>query len=328
MNTERNGARGTGFVSVSESAPGSALPARRDYKDTIFRRLFQDRENLLSLYNAVNHTSYTDAEDLTVVTLENAVYMNMKNDVAFLLDSRLSLYEHQSTWNPNMPLRDLFYVSRTYQGLVKDETPYSSKRLRLPAPHFLVFYNGTEEREERSVLKLSDSFEYAGTQKEEPNLELKVLVLNINQGNNKELLEVCRTLREYMIFVDRIRLYTKTMELDTAAERAVDECIHEGVLSDFLRKNRGEAIEMSIFEYDEERELKLIRRAEYEEGLKEGREDGLKDGLKQGRIVALKNLVAKKLAKGWSPAQIAEDLEMELPEVEKLTAEIIDSQKQ
>ena len=114
---------------------------------------------------------------------------------------------------------------------------YSSKRLKLPAPHFLVFYNGTEEREERSILKLSDSFEYAGTQKEEPNLELKVLVLNINQGKNKELLELCRTLREYMIFVERIRLYTKTMELDAAAERAVDECIHEGVLSDFLRKN-------------------------------------------------------------------------------------------
>ena len=291
-------------------ASGSALPARRDYKDTIFRRLFQDRENLLSLYNAVNRTSYTDAEDLTVVTLENAVYMNMKNDVAFLLDSRLSLYEHQSTWNPNMPLRDLFYVSRTYQGLVKDETLYSSKRLRLPAPHFLVFYNGTEEREERSVLKLSDSFEYAGTQKEEPNLELKVLVLNINQGNNKELLEVCRTLREYMIFVDRIRLYTKTMELDTAAERAVDECIHEGVLSEFLRKNRGEAIEMSIFEYDEERELKLIRRAEYEEGRE--------DGLKQGRLAAIKNLVAKKLEKGKTAEQIAEDLEEEVSVIEQL----------
>ena len=291
-------------------ASGSALPARRDYKDTIFRRLFQDRENLLSLYNAVNHTSYTDAEDLTVVTLENAVYMNMKNDVAFLLDNRLSLYEHQSTWNPNMPLRDLFYVSRTYQGLVKDETLYSSKRLRLPAPHFLVFYNGTEEREERSILKLSNSFEYAGTQKEEPSLELKVLVLNINQGNNKELLEVCRTLREYMIFVDRIRLYTKTMELDAAAERAVDECIHEGVLSDFLRKNRGEAIEMSIFEYDEERELKLIRRAEYEEGRE--------DGLKQGRLAAIKNLVAKKLEKGKTAEQIAEDLEEEVSVIEQL----------
>lgn len=184
---------------------------------------------------------------------------------------------------------------------------------------FLVFYNGTEEREERSILKLSDSFEYAGTQKEGPNLELKVLVLNINQGNNKELLEVCRTLREYMIFVDRIRLYTKTMELDTAAERAVDECIHEGVLSDFLRKNRGEAIEMSIFEYDEERELKLIRRAEYEEGHEAG--------LEQGRIEALKTLIEKKLAKGWSSVQIAEDLELECSEVEKLAEMIADSQK-
>ncbi len=307
MNKERN-----------ETVPSSALPARRDYKDTIFRRLFQDRENLLSLYNAVNRTSYTDAEALTVVTLENAVYMNMKNDVAFLLDNRLSLYEHQSTWNPNIPLRDLFYVSRTYQGLVKDETLYSSKRLKLPAPHFLVFYNGTEEREERSILKLSDSFEDAGTQKEEPNLELKVLVLNINQGNNKELLEVCQTLREYMIFVDRIRLYTKTMELDAAAERAVDECIQEGVLSDFLRKNRGEAIEMSIFEYDEERELKLIRRAEYEEGLKEGREEGREDGLKSH----LRSQVVKKLKKGKTAEQIAEELEEKVQEIEQVIGEL------
>ena len=299
-------------------ASGSALPARRDYKDTIFRRLFQDRENLLSLYNAVNRTSYTDAEALTVVTLENAVYMNMKNDVAFLLDNRLSLYEHQSTWNPNMPLRDLFYVSRTYQGLVKDETLYSSKRLRLPAPHFLVFYNGTEEREESSVLKLSDSFEYVGIQKEEPNLELKVLVLNINQGKNKELLEVCKTLKEYMIFVDRIRLYTKTMELGAAAERAVDECIHEGVLSDFLRKNRGEAIEMSIFEYDEERELKLIRRAEYEGGLKEGREEGREDGLKSH----LRSQVVKKLKKGKTAEQIAEELEEKVQEIEQVIREL------
>ena len=244
--------------------------------------------------------------------------MNMKNDVAFLLDNRLSLYEHQSTWNPNMPLRDLFYVSRTYQGLVKDETLYSSKRLRLPAPHFLVFYNGTEEREESSVLKLSDSFEYVGTQKEEPNLELKVQVLNINQGKNKELLELCRTLKEYMIFVDRIRLYTKTMELDAAAERAVDECIHEGVLSDFLRKNRGEAIEMSIFEYDEERELKLIRRAEYEEGLKEGREEGREDGLKSH----LRSQVVKKLKKGKTAEQIAEELEEKVQEIEQVIREL------
>lgn len=142
-------------------------------------------------------------------------------------------------------------------------------------------------------------------------MELKVLVLNINQGKNKELMELCRTLREYMIFVERIRLYTKIMELDAAAERAVDECIHERVLSDFLRKNRGEAIEMSIFEYDEEREIKLIRKAEYEEG----------------RIATLKNLISKKIAKGWPYERIAEDFELECSEVEKLVKEIINSQK-
>lgn len=214
-----------------------------------------------------------------------------------------------------MPLRDLFYVSRTYQGLVKDEILCSSKRLRLPAPHFFVFYNGTEEREERSVLKLSDSFEYAGTQKEEPNLELKVLVLNINQGKNKELLEVCRMLREYMIFVERIRLYTKTMELGSAVERAVDECIHEGVLSDFLRKKRGEAIEISTFEYDEERELKVIRRAEYEEG----REDGLKSHLH--------SQVMKKLKKGKTAEQIAEELEEEVSVIEQIMENLVDKKE-
>lgn len=156
-----------------------------------------------------------------------------------------------------------------------------------------------------------------GTQKEEPNLELKVQVLNINQGKNKELLELCRTLKEYMIFVDRIRLYTKTMELDAAAERAVDECIHEGVLSDFLRKNRGEAIEMSIFEYDEERELKLIRRAEYE-GLKEGREEGREDGLKSH----LRSQVVKKLKKGKTAEQIAEELEEKVQEIEQVIREL------
>ena len=209
MNKERNGTR---FVSESApSASGSTLPARRDYKDTIFSQAVSGQGKPAELVQCGEpYVLYgfggSDRSDAG----ERRVYEHEKTTWPFLLDAGLSLYEHQSTWNPNMPLRDLFYVSRTYQGLVKDETLYSSKRLRLPAPHFLVFYNGTEEREERSILKLSDSFEYAGDQKEEPNLELKVLVLNINQGKNKELLELCRTLKEYMIFVERIRLYTKT----------------------------------------------------------------------------------------------------------------------
>ena len=117
--------------------------ANRKYKDTVFRMLFSDRENLLSLYNAVNGTTYERSEELEIVTLENAIYMGMKNDLAFIIDTNLFLYEHQSTYNPNMPLRDLFYISSEYQKLVDHKSLYSSALQKIPAPYFIVFYNGT-----------------------------------------------------------------------------------------------------------------------------------------------------------------------------------------
>ena len=130
---------------------GSLAPVRprRDYKDTLFRMLFNDREALLSLYNAVGNTDYRDPSLLQIVTLENAVYMNVKNDLAFLLGFELNLYEHQSTWNPNMPLRDLFYAAREYEMLIRDQSLYSSRLIKRPVPRFIVFYNGREKQEER-----------------------------------------------------------------------------------------------------------------------------------------------------------------------------------
>ena len=128
----------------------------RQYKSNVFALLFKNKKELLSLYNALNHTHYTEEEDLEVVTLENAIYMSMKNDLAFLLDSRLSLYEHQSTPNPNMPLRDLFYVSKEYERIIEKKSLYSRRRIQIPAPHFVVFYNGIEPQPERQLLKLSD----------------------------------------------------------------------------------------------------------------------------------------------------------------------------
>lgn len=162
---------------------------RRDYKDTLFRMLFNDREALLSLYNAVGNTDYRDPSLLQIVTLENAVYMNVKNDLAFLLGFELNLYEHQSTWNPYMPLRDLFYAAREYEMLIRDQSLYSSRLIKLPVPRFIVFYNGREKQEERCVLKLSDAFE---TPVEEPELELKVTVLNINIGYNDRRVRIPR----------------------------------------------------------------------------------------------------------------------------------------
>lgn len=250
-----------------EHSERSAITANRKYKDTVFRKLFLDRKNLLSLYNAINGTAYMDASQLEIVTLDNAIYMGMKNDLAFIINTNLFLYEHQSTYNPNMPLRDLFYISGEYQKLVDLKSLYTSTRLRIPTPNFIVFYNGTEKNEDRWVEYLSESYENMSG---EPNLELKVIILNINVGHNKKLMEECQTLREYAQYVAKVRRYSEEMKLNTAVECAVSESIQEGILKEFLQKNRAEVIAMSIFEYNEEEEKRKLRKAEYEAGMAEG----------------------------------------------------------
>lgn len=248
----------------------------RNYKDTVFRMLFSDRKNLLSLYNAVNQKHYTDPEDLEIVTLENAIYMGMKNDLAFIIDTNLYLYEHQSTYNPNMPLRDLFYISNEYQNLLDKKSLYSSSLQKIPAPNFIELYNGTDTLSDFSEHRLSSAFENLSG---EPKLELIVTVLNINEGHNALLMEHCQTLKEYSQYVAKVRKYAAGMPLDQAIEYAVDECIKENILADFLRKNRAEVISMSIFEYDKEEEEKKLRKAEFEAGVLLGVEKGVKKGV-------------------------------------------------
>ena len=239
----------------------------RNYKDTVFRMLFSDRKNLLSLYNAVNQKHYTDPEDLEIVTLENAIYMGMKNDLAFIMDTNLYLYEHQSTYNPNMPLRDLFYISNEYQKLLDKKSLYSSSLQKIPAPNFIELYNGSDTLSDFSEHRLSSAFENLSG---EPKLELIVTVLTINEGHNALLMEHCQTLKEYSQYVAKVRKYASSMSLNEAVEHAVDECIKENILADFLRKNRAEVISMSIFEYDKELEEKKLRKAEFEAGFSEG----------------------------------------------------------
>ena len=253
---------------VSEKIP----TANRQYKDTVFRMLFSEKENLLSLYNAVTGNHYQNAEALKIVTLENAIYMGMKNDLAFIIDTNLYLYEHQSTYNPNMPLRDLFYICSEYQKLVNKKSLYSSTLQKIPAPNFIEFYNGSTAIADCTELRLSSAFEHLSG---EPKLELIVTVLNVNEGHNAELMQHCHTLNEYAQYVARVRLYAADMSLDQAVERAVDECIREGILAEFLTCNRNEVISMSIFEYDKELEEKKLRKAEYEAGFSEGEKHGI-----------------------------------------------------
>lgn len=235
----------------------------RNYKDTLFCMLFRDKQRLLSLYNAVNHSDYNNPDELQVVTLENAIYMNMKNDIAFLIHDELHLYEHQSTVNPNMPLRNLFYVAREYQKLVDSRTLYGGKLSLIPAPHFLVFYNGEKNQPQQRRMKLSEAYL---TGEAEPELELTVTVLNINSGNNDFLREKCQSLNEYMLYIESVRSYIKKgMDLEDAVDLAVNECIEQGILAEFLRKHRVEAMEMGALDFDEWEKYKL-RKADFEAG--------------------------------------------------------------
>ena len=254
--------------------------AKRNYKDTVSRMLFRKPENALSLYNALNGTDYTDSTQITFNMLENAIYMGMHNDISFLIMNETNLYEHQSTYNLNMPLRDLFYIAELLQVYVKDESLYSSKLIKLPTPHFVVFYNGVERKPERKMLKLSEAFE---VETEDPELELKVTILNINPGKNEDLKNKGPVLKEYTQYVEKVRENSAGMPLQEAVEQAIEYCIQNNILRDFLTEQKAEVIKMSIFEYDEQREIELIRRDEREIGKEIGKEIGERIGIEKER---------------------------------------------
>ena len=270
------------------------LKVQRNYKDTVFRMLFQEKENLLSLYNALSKTAYTDITGLESTTLENAVYLNYKNDISFVIDSRLMLYEHQSTINPNMPLRNLIYVTRVIQNRIKDKNLYSKTLVQIPSPRFVVFYNGADFQPEHQILRLSDSFEKS---QDQPELELTVSVYNINLGHNEELLNACSLLKEYAQYVEQVRIFAQNFtSFPEAVEKAVNYCIENNILADFLSKNRAEVIDVSIFEYDEEKHIK----SEREEWRNIGREEKLIEQIR------------KKRARGKNPETIADELEEDI----------------
>lgn len=237
---------------------------KRNHKDNVFRMLFSDENMLMLLYNAINNTNYTDPKVLKITTLENAIYMSVKNDVSCMVDMRLELYEHQSTINPNMPLRDLDYIADTFANFYSDRDVYSNKPLELPNPRFIVFYNGEQLQPAIRTYKLSDLYVHKG---EDPNLELIVTQLNINFGYNNEIMEKCKVLKEYMLYVDRVRKHQKCMTIEDAVNRAVDECIGEGILVEFLTKNRAEVVRMSIYEYDQKLHEKTLLETGREEGI-------------------------------------------------------------
>ena len=239
----------------------------RKYKDRLFRLLFSNKQYLLQLYNALTHSNYENPDDLQITTLDDVLYM--KNDVSVLLDDYLNLYEHQSTINPNLPLRGLFYFAELYRQVISNCNIYSTRLIPLPTPLYFVFYNGNTDIGESMTLKLSDAFIHGN---EQSGMELNVTVLNINYGKNKELMEQCQILCEYSIFVDRVKYYNRKNELGIAIDLAIDECIEKGVLVDFLTRRRSEVKNSILTEYDEAFVLNQLSQESYEDGLQAGEE--------------------------------------------------------
>ena len=267
----------------------------RNYKSSIFTMLFSDKRELLGLYNAVSGKDYKDPGLLEVNTLENAIYMAIKNDLSFVIDSQLSLYEHQSTYSPNLPLRMLLYLADLYADMTKNENLYGKKKVKIPPPQFIIFYNGVERQPDRRILRLSDLYE---VEEEEHKLELEAVMLNVNAGHNRELLQSCKTLADYAEYTACIRKYAEEMDTEDAVECAIAECIQEGILEEFLRKNRAEAKRMSIYEYDQARHIRQEREDAWEEGWSEGRNEGRQEE---------KRSVAARLAEmGMTAEQIAQ----------------------
>ncbi|UTC64709.1 Rpn family recombination-promoting nuclease/putative transposase [Treponema sp. OMZ 788] len=257
--------------------------ANRKYKDSVFVDLFSEdekaKENFLSLYNALHGTELKDTAQLKNIRLDQVLYMSFYNDVSYLVDNKIIvLAEHQSTINPNMPLRCLEYVSRLYEALFESKEKYSRKLLNIPTPEFYVFYNGEETYPSNKTLRLSDAFI---EKTEVSSLELTVKVININKQNGHPILENCKMMYEYTVFVETVRRWKKA-DPQNSFQKAIEECIANNILRNYLTRKTKEVLNMLLAEYDYETDIAVQRAEERETAFAEGIERGIEQGIEQG----------------------------------------------
>ncbi len=306
--------------------------ANREYRDRLFKFIFGNPENrdwTLSLYNAINGSSYTDASQIRYTTIEDAVYMNMKNDVSFLVADTMSFYEQQASFNPNMPMRFLIYAGMVYAKYISQTGsyhPYSTAQQKAPTPRCVCFYNGEAAKEDRVVLSLKDAFA------QEADIEVRVTMLNVNYGRNKALMDACQPLREYASFVSSVRQKQAILnDFDAAVDAALNEMPEESALRAFMTANRAEVKRMCITEYNEVKfmtanraEVKRMCITEYnevktladerEEGRMEGLMEGRTEGRVEGTLATLLSLVHKGLL---SEERAAEEAHMSVAEFQE-----------
>lgn len=282
------------------------LKTNREYKDSVFTTLFNDPEKMLELYNALYKTSYTDISKIHVRTLTDVLYKAFKNDIAFTYEDKIViLIEHQSTINENMPLRLLMYIARTYEKLIEKKSMYREAIIEVPTPEIIVFYNGEQEYELETVLRLSNAYKF---KQDQYCLDLEVRIININYDRGNLILEKCETLKQYSYLIDRIRKYIKIgYDRDKAIQKSIDQCINENILRQFLSEHAAEVCNMLYAEYD------------IEEALKAKEEDGRQEGKKEGKQEAKIEAVKKALKRGkLTVDEIAEDMDLPLQVVKEI----------
>ena len=285
------------------------MRAKRNYKDGVFRMLFNDKEAILELYNALTENNYPAGTKIEIKTLDNSIFGDIKNDLAFTIDDKLIvLIEHQSTVNPNMPVRMLCYIAKEYEEYLHAAGIYSRYLISIPAPELYVFYNGTEEQPLYQELKLSDAFR---GKCDTISLDAVVKVINVNHEKGAELLKRSKLLAGYSEFIYMIRQQIKAgKEVDTAIEDSIKTCIDRGILTDFLKKNGGDIVSF-LYEALTREECEAIRE---EDGYRRGREDGKK----QGRIEALSETAVKMKEKGLDYKAISEITGLSEEEIEDI----------
>ena len=286
------------------------MKTNRNYKDSVFTKLFgHDEKIILELYNAIQGTDYDKETPIEIATLDDVLFLDWLNDIAFVIDEKLVvLIEHQSTINENMPLRMLIYMARIYEKICDPQSMYRSKMMDIPAPEFVVLYNGKDEMPDYAELKLSDMFMIHGVEKP-INLDLKVQVYNINKGRNPQFAERSATLAEYETFVADIRENEKAMPLQEAIVKTIKDCESKGVLKEFLRKYSSEVINMLFREFSMEDAKKVWLEEGVQEGILKGSIKGRAEGKAEGITEGMQKVFLL-IDQGYTPAQAKKMLEL------------------
>ena len=326
-------------ASSTKTSSKKATKAYRTYKDRLFKALFGNPAHkawTLSLYNAVNNSNYTDPTAIKFNTVENTLFLGIHNDVSFLIAFEMVFWEHQSTFNPNEPLRILRHYAQALEkhiAITKDFNLYSSTLQRLPRPKFVCFYNGTQDQPDKIVLKLSDAFANTSSDEsdgsegskrsegsknnnseckesekleklekpEDYDVEVKVTMLNINYGKNKELMEACKPLKEYTWLVETVRQrQSEKKNLEAAIDAAIDEMPRDFVIRNYIIGHRAEVKKMFISEWTEQEMLQRDRNEAHNKGLMEGRAEERRDLLARLQENGMLTAEQAQTVMGWN----------------------------